>query len=74
MCCWNNRERGEGGRQSGAVKWKMKRLLEKNAGKYARKAAKVAKVNGEGRKLRFIYDNDGYRQIMVMISEWVREK
>lgn len=22
----------------------------------------------------FIYDNDGYRQIMVMISEWVREK
>lgn len=67
MCCWNNRERGEGGRQSGAVKWKMKRLLEKYAGKYARKAAKVAKVNG--RKLRFIYDNDGYRQIMVMFSE-----
>lgn len=38
------------------------------------KLQKLQKVNGEGRKLRFIYDNEGYRQIMVMISEWVREK
>lgn len=41
------RKRGKERRQSGAVKWKMKRLLEKNAGKYARKAAKVAKLTGK---------------------------
>lgn len=41
MVCW---KRGKERRQSGAVKWKMKRLLEKNADKYASKTAKVAKL------------------------------